>query len=149
MISIFDDTAKSSNKNQNCALLTEKKYAEYIQKINSLKSGAKKKVQVITIYAATLRYTQSRWSRQLICPVAVVGSKKYYVTTNELFDIQYGTHMSCGHGERDGICHEFHQLYKNITQGHIKIFLQLCKACGQKKSDIKKGVVAKPLFCDV
>jgi len=82
---------------------------------------------------------------KLICPVAEGGSVKYYVTANELFDILYRTHVSLGHGGRDRMCHEVHQRHKNITQGHIKIFLQFCEACEQKKSGSKKGVVVKPM----
>ena len=43
MKSKFDDAVKSSSKNQNCASSTAEKYAEYIGKINSFKSGAEKK----------------------------------------------------------------------------------------------------------
>lgn len=70
---------------------------------------------------------------------------KYYVTEDELFDILYNTHLSLGHGGRDRMNHQLTQRYKNITLTHIKIFLELCESCHQKKSGCKKGVVVKPM----
>lgn len=62
------------------------------------------------------------------------GDIKYYVTSEELFDILYDTHVRVtGHGGRDGMSHELNRFYKNITLAHISIFLRLCEICQQKK----------------
>ncbi|XP_071052347.1 KRAB-A domain-containing protein 2-like [Onthophagus taurus] len=84
---------------------------------------------------------------KLIVPMQENDSEViFYVTQEDLFDVLYDIHLAIGHGGRDRIIKELYKKYKNITQKHIKSFLNICEVCQQKKKSEKKGVVVKPLI---
>eukprot|EP00102_Acyrthosiphon_pisum_P014946 XP_008185264.1 PREDICTED: KRAB-A domain-containing protein 2-like [Acyrthosiphon pisum] len=60
-----------------------------------------------------------------------------------MFDILNSVHKSIGHGGRDRMLFELNKKYKNITQADVKLYLNLCIPCQQKKKSQQKGIVVK------
>jgi hypothetical protein len=57
---------------------------------------------------------------------------------NDMFDTLNNVHKSIGHGGRDRMLFELNKKYKNITQADVKLYLNLCIPCQQKKKSQKK-----------
>ncbi|XP_071051574.1 SCAN domain-containing protein 3-like [Onthophagus taurus] len=69
---------------------------------------------------------------KLIVPMQENDSEViFYVTQEDLFDVLYDIHLAIGHGGRDRMIKELNKKYKNITQKHIKSFLNICEGCQQ------------------
>eukprot|EP00102_Acyrthosiphon_pisum_P023247 XP_016660457.1 PREDICTED: KRAB-A domain-containing protein 2-like [Acyrthosiphon pisum] len=62
-----------------------------------------------------------------------------------MFDILNSVHKSIGHGGRDCMLFELNKKYKNITQADVKLYLDLCILCQEKKKSQKKDIVVKPM----
>ena len=79
---------------------------------------------------------------KLIVPVKSPESTiRFYVHTEEIFDILWTVHSNNGHGRRDIMEKDLNLKYKNITRPVIADFLEFCESCKGKKSKIKKGIV--------
>jgi len=82
------------NKNVNSTYLTKTEYDELISEVKQLKLKSRghkllKKYDVITVSDM----------EKLIVPVSNEGNDlKYYVLTEELFNIIHDTHLTIGHG---------------------------------------------------
>ena len=67
----------------------------------------------------------------------------HYVHTEELFNLLHDTHLKIGHGGHTWMEKELQTKYKNVTKEIITLYLQVCKLCETKLSNLKKGLVSK------
>ncbi|GIY69367.1 SCAN domain-containing protein 3 [Caerostris darwini] len=134
----------SKDSKLNSVLLTKRKYDSIIADVKRIKTSNKKesprdyriikKYDVLTVQGC----------EKLIVPrsdAAEEGVKKF-VHAEELFDVLDSTHQAVGHVGRHTMIKQLNALYKNVTQAQIKLFLDLCEPCQQKR---KKEMVAKPV----
>lgn len=70
---------------------------------------------------------------------------RYYVKSEELFDILNSTYIAIGHGGRDHMISEIKLKYCNITKETIMVFW-LCIDSHKKSSNPKRGLVFKPIL---
>ena len=82
---------------------------------------------------------------KLIVPIKETDTEVVFITKDDLFDVLYDTYLAIRHGGRDRMVKELNKKYKNITQGHIKSFLDNCETFQQKNKIGNKGVVVKPM----
>lgn len=70
---------------------------------------------------------------------------RYYVHIDEMYDELDRLHKKIGHGGRDKMAREAHQLFKNVSRTVIRDFIVGCENCELKRSNKKKGLVVKPI----
>ncbi len=74
------------------------------------------------------------------------GSNLEIVSIEQLFDVISDAHLSTGHGGRDILNDKIGKSYANVTKEQITSYLQLCETCQLKKSQVRKGIVVKPII---
>uniref|UniRef100_A0A8C5Q829 Integrase catalytic domain-containing protein n=1 Tax=Leptobrachium leishanense TaxID=445787 RepID=A0A8C5Q829_9ANUR len=110
----------SEHSKYNSILMTKRKYDTTIEDNHRIIQ----RYDVLTVQGC----------EKLIAPLSDARkSVTKFVHAEELFDILYSTHLSIGHGGRDRMIKQLNTLYNNITQGQIKMFLDLCDPCQQKR----------------
>jgi len=139
----YESIEKREYKN-NSAILSNEKYLNLISDVKNMKI---KKTQTCDYWLAkhydliTINGVET-----LIYPFNENNPNfKIYVMTGDMFDILSNVHKSIGYGGRDRMLFELNKKYKNITQADVKLYLNLCIPCQQKKKSQKKGIVVKPM----
>lgn len=74
------------------------------------------------------------------------GNIKYYLSSDELYDVIDAAHVAVGHGGRDRMLAETSKKYANITKEMICLYLSMCSVCHEKKTKKKRGLVSKPIL---
>lgn len=142
----FESLLNKRDLKENSSLLTREKLLSLIADVKKSKTSDKK---VPRDYWLLQHYDvlEVQGVEKLIVPVTnATPDVMFYCSSDSLFDILYETHLSIGHGGRDRMIKELNRRYKNITQNDIKIFLNFCESCQQKRKAGRKGVVVKPMI---
>lgn len=127
-------------KKGNSGFLSRVKYRELLRKVreSKLKTSGKKPDD----YQRLKRYdvTKVGDDDRLIFPASDAGSPvRFYVETEEIFDLINQAHLATGHGGRNRLLKELKKKYKNITCEEIMAYLNLCRTCRKKDKVAKKG----------
>ena len=84
---------------------------------------------------------------KLFAPVSEKRQEiNYYCAFENLFDILSDVHKELAHGGRDRMKKEVDRKYQNITGAKIKLILNLCKVCQEKRLGRRKGLIVKPIL---
>lgn len=133
-------------KKGNNRILTKEKYNNLLEKVKKSKSKVTGKSP--EDYQRLKRYDIIKVDEceKLIYPLNGESSNiRYYVHTEELFNIIHETHLSIGHGGRNRMMKELQKKYKNITCEEVMVYLNLCEYCQMKSKVSKKGIVVQPV----
>ncbi|XP_023214332.1 KRAB-A domain-containing protein 2-like, partial [Centruroides sculpturatus] len=135
-------------KGENNQIFTKSAYLSMIRKVKESKMKVTSKLP--EEYQRLRRYDVVSIGNleKLIMPVKEDNAIKYYVHTEEIFQILHDAHIAIGHGGRNRMEKELSTKYKNITREMIIIYLNLCEICQKKKNVPKKGLVVKPILCN-
>nr|XP_025842280.1 SCAN domain-containing protein 3 [Vulpes vulpes] len=133
------------NKSNNTKIFSKAKYCQLIREVKEAKAKARKE-SVDYRRLARFDVTLVQGNEKLIEAINGETDKvRYYLHSEELFDILHDTHLSIGHGGRTRMEKELQAKYKNITKEVIMLYLTLCKPCQQKNSKLKKVLTSKPI----
>ncbi|XP_008061971.1 SCAN domain-containing protein 3 [Carlito syrichta] len=133
------------NKSNNTKIFSKAKYCQLIREVKEAKAKAKKE-SVDYRRLARFDVILVQGKEKLIEAVNGETDKiRYYLHSEDLFDILHDTHLSIGHGGRTRMEKELQAKYKNITKEVIMLYLTLCKPCQQKNSKLKKVLTSKPI----
>ena len=69
-----------------------------------------------------------------------------FLNDEEVFDELHELHVEKGHGGRDIMKKEVGDKFANVTQEMIMAFLACCESCTNKRGNVKKGLVIKPIL---
>ncbi|XP_019840917.2 SCAN domain-containing protein 3 isoform X2 [Bos indicus] len=133
------------NKSNNTKIFSKAKYCQLIREVKEAK--AKEKKESID-YRRLARFDVIivQGHEKLIEAINGETDKiRFYLHSEDLFDILHDTHLSTGHGGRTRMEKELQAKYKNITKEVIMLYLTLCKPCQQKHSKLKKVLTSKPI----
>nr|XP_027777949.2 SCAN domain-containing protein 3 [Marmota flaviventris] len=131
------------NKSNNTKIFSKAKYCQLIREVKEAKAKAKKES---VDYRRLARFDVNlvHGKEKLIEAINGETDKiRYYLHSEDLFDILHDTHLSIGHGGRTRMEKELQAKYKNITKEVIMLYLTLCKPCQQKNSKLKKVLTSK------
>uniref|UniRef100_A0A8C3WE45 SCAN domain containing 3 n=1 Tax=Catagonus wagneri TaxID=51154 RepID=A0A8C3WE45_9CETA len=133
------------NKSNNTKIFSKGKYCQLIREVKEAKAKAKKEsVDYRRLARFDVKLVQGH--EKLIEAINGETDKiRYYLHSEDLFDILHDTHLSIGHGGRTRMEKELQAKYKNITKEVIMLYLTLCKPCQQKNSKLKKVLTSKPI----
>nr|XP_012597542.1 SCAN domain-containing protein 3 isoform X2 [Microcebus murinus] len=133
------------NKSNNTKIFSKAKYCQLIREVKEAKAKAKKE-SVDYRRLARFDVILVQGNEKLIEAINGETDKiRYYLHSEDLFDILHDTHLSIGHGGRTRMEKELQAKYKNITKEVIMLYLTLCKPCQQKNSKLKKVLTSKPI----
>ncbi|KAG8505910.1 SCAN domain-containing protein 3, partial [Galemys pyrenaicus] len=133
------------SKSNNTKIFSKAKYCQLIKEVKEAKAKAKKE-SVDYRRLARFDVILVQGNEKLIEAINGETDKiRYYLHSEDLFDILHNTHLSIGHGGRTRMEKELQAKYKNITKEVIMLYLTLCKPCQQKNSKLKKVLTSKPL----
>lgn len=133
------------NKSNNTKIFSKAKYCQLIREVKEAKAKAKKE-SVDYRRLARFDVILVQGNEKLIEAINGETDKiRYYLHSEDLFDILHDTHLSIGHGGRTRMEKELQAKYKNITKEVIMLYLTLCKLCQQKNSKLKKVLASKPI----
>ncbi|XP_007954681.1 SCAN domain-containing protein 3 [Orycteropus afer afer] len=133
------------NKSNNTKIFSKAKYCQLIREVKEAKAKAKKE-SVDYRRLARFDVILVQGNEKLIEAVnEETGKIRYYLHSEDLFDILHDTHLSIGHGGRTRMEKELQAKYKNITKEVIMLYLALCKPCQQKNSKPKKVPTVQPI----
>ncbi|XP_032126271.1 SCAN domain-containing protein 3 [Sapajus apella] len=133
------------NKSNNTKIFSKAKYCQLIKEVKEAKAKAKKE-SVDYRRLARFDVILVQGNEKLIEAINGETDKiRYYLHSEDLFDILHDTHLSIGHGGRTRMEKELQAKYKNITKEVIMLYLTLCKPCQQKNSKLKKVLASKPI----
>ncbi|XP_012501552.1 PREDICTED: SCAN domain-containing protein 3 [Propithecus coquereli] len=133
------------NKSNNTKIFSKAKYCQLIREVKEAKAKAKKE-SVDYRRLARFDVILVQGNERLIEAINGETDKiRYYLHSEDLFDILHDTHLSIGHGGRTRMEKELQAKYKNITKEVIMLYLTLCKPCQQKNSKLKKVLISKPI----
>lgn len=133
------------NKSNNTKIFSKAKYCQLIREVKEAK--AKEKKESID-YRRLARFDVIivQGHEKLIEAINGETDKiRFYLHSEDLFDILHDTHLSIGHGGRTRMEKELQAKYKNITKEVIMLYLTLCKPCQQKNSKLKKVLTSKSI----
>ncbi|XP_058440561.1 SCAN domain-containing protein 3 isoform X2 [Marmota monax] len=131
------------NKSNNTKIFSKAKYCQLIREVKEAKAKAKKE-SVDYRRLARFDVILVHGKEKLIEAINGKTDKiRYYLQSEDLFDILHDTHLSIGHGGRTRMEKELQAKYKNITKEVIMLYLTLCKPCQQKNSKLKKVLTSK------
>ncbi|XP_023597184.1 SCAN domain-containing protein 3-like [Trichechus manatus latirostris] len=133
------------NKSNNPKIFSKAKYCQLIREVKEAKAKAKKES---LDYRRLARFDVIlvQGNEKLIEAVnGETGKIRYYLPSEDLFDILHDTHLSIGHGGRTRMEKELQAKYKNITKEVIMLYLTLCKPCQQKNPKPKKVLTSQPI----
>ncbi|XP_021116453.1 SCAN domain-containing protein 3-like isoform X4 [Heterocephalus glaber] len=133
------------NKSNNTKIFSKAKYCQLIREVKDAKAKAKQE-SVDYRWLARFDVILVQGNVKLIEAINGETDKvRYYLHSEDLFDILHDTHLSIGHGGRTRMEKELQAKYKNITKEVIMLYLTLCKPCQQKNSKLKKVLTSKPI----
>ncbi|XP_011280330.2 SCAN domain-containing protein 3 isoform X1 [Felis catus] len=133
------------NKSNNTKIFSKAKYCQLIREVKEAKAKARKE-SVDYRRLARFDVILVQGNEKLIEAINGDTDKvRYYLHSEELFDILHNTHLSIGHGGRTRMEKELQAKYKNITKEVIMLYLTLCGPCQQKHSKLKKVLTSKPI----
>uniref|UniRef100_F1S1Q2 SCAN domain containing 3 n=1 Tax=Sus scrofa TaxID=9823 RepID=F1S1Q2_PIG len=133
------------NKSNNTKIFSKAKYCQLIREVKEAKAKAKKE-SVDYRRLARFDVILVQGHEKLIEAINGETNKiRYYLHSEDLFDILHDTHLSIGHGGRTRMEKELQAKYKNITKEVIMLYLTLCKPCQQKNSKLRKVLTSKPI----
>nr|XP_025714346.1 SCAN domain-containing protein 3 [Callorhinus ursinus] len=133
------------NKSNNTKIFSKAKYCQLIREVKEAKAKARKE-SVDSRRLARFDVILVQGNERLIEAINGETDKvRYYLHSEELFDILHDTHLSIGHGGRTRMEKELQAKYKNITKEVIMLYLTLCRSCQQKNSKLKKVLTSKPM----
>ncbi|XP_039113481.1 SCAN domain-containing protein 3 isoform X1 [Hyaena hyaena] len=133
------------NKSNNTKIFSKAKYCQLIQEVKEAKAKARKE-SVDYRRLARFDVILVQGNEKLIEALNGETDKvRYYLHSEELFDILHHTHLSIGHGGRTRMEKELQAKYKNITKEVIMLYLTLCRPCQQKHSKLKKVLTSNPI----
>lgn len=72
-------------------------------------------------------------------------SPKYYVHTDEIFDVIKRAHIQTGHGGRDKMLKTLVSKYANITCDAVNLYKEFSISTKKRKRPTTKGVVVHPI----
>ncbi|XP_058141430.1 SCAN domain-containing protein 3 [Dasypus novemcinctus] len=131
------------NKSNNTKIFSKAKYCQLIREVKEAKAKAKKE-SVDYRRLARFDVVLVQGNEKLIEAINGGTDKiRYYLHSEDLFDILHDTHLSIGHGGRTRMEKELQAKYKNITKEVIMLYLTLCKPCQQKNSKPKKVLTSQ------
>ncbi|XP_032254826.1 SCAN domain-containing protein 3 isoform X2 [Phoca vitulina] len=133
------------NKSNNTKIFSKAKYCQLIREVKEAKVKARKE-SVDYRRLARFDVILVQGNEKLIEAINGETDKvRYYLHSEELFDILHDTHLSIGHGGRTRMEKELQAKYKNITKEVIMLYLTLCRPCQQKNSKLQKVLTSKPM----
>ncbi|XP_047591129.1 SCAN domain-containing protein 3 isoform X1 [Lutra lutra] len=133
------------NKSNNTKIFSKAKYCQLIREVKEAKAKARKE-SVDYRRLARFDVILVQGNEKLIEATNGETDKvRYYLHSEELFDILHDTHLSIGHGGRTRMEKELQAKYRNITKEVIMLYLTLCGACQQKNVKLKKVLTSKPM----
>lgn len=132
-----------SKKSSHYNVLSSEQYLELVEQVEDAEKSEKK-----------TPLQQRRWKRFAVLKIGDVkkliarseGNIKYYLPSDELYDVIDAAHVAVGHGGRDRMLAETSKKYANITKEMIGLYLSMCSVCHQKKTKKKRGLVSKPIL---
>ncbi|XP_037699832.1 SCAN domain-containing protein 3 isoform X2 [Choloepus didactylus] len=131
------------NKSNNTKIFSKAKYCQLIREVKEAKAKAKKE-SVDYRRLARFDVILVQGNEKLIEAINGETDKiRYYLHSEDLFDILHDTHLSIGHGGRTRMEKELQAKYKNITKEVIMLYLTLCKPCQQKNSKPRKVLTSQ------
>ncbi|XP_018330198.1 KRAB-A domain-containing protein 2-like [Agrilus planipennis] len=134
-----------TTKNQNSQIFTRAVYLNKVEKVKQSKAKQAGKQPQDYHRLRTYDVTSVGNEERLIVPIKEGDSMtKYYVYTEEIFQILHETHLAIGHGGRNRMEKELSNKYKNITREIIVIYLNLCKVCQKRMNVSKKDFEVDP-----
>ncbi|XP_061254644.1 SCAN domain-containing protein 3-like isoform X1 [Bos javanicus] len=133
------------NKSNNTKIFSKAKYCQLIREVKEAKAKEKKEsIEYRRLARFDVIIVQGH--EKLIEAINGETDKiRFYLHSEDLFDILHDTHLSTGHGGRTRMEKELQAKYKNITKEVIMLYLTLCKPCQQKHSKLKKVLTSKPI----
>uniref|UniRef100_A0A8C0VXM4 SCAN domain-containing protein 3 n=1 Tax=Castor canadensis TaxID=51338 RepID=A0A8C0VXM4_CASCN len=133
------------NKSSNSKMFSKAKYCQLIREVKEAKTKTKKE-SVDYRRLAKFDVVLVHGDEKLIEAVTDVrGRRRYYLHSEDVFDILHDTHLSIGHGGCARMEKVLQAKYKNITKEAIMLYLTLCKPCQQKPSKFKRALTSKPI----
>ncbi|XP_045656569.1 SCAN domain-containing protein 3 [Ursus americanus] len=133
------------NKSNNTKIFSKAKYCQLVREVKEAKAKARKD-SVDSRRLARFDVILVQGNEKLIEAVNGETDKvRYYLHSEELFDILHDTHLSIGHGGRTRMEKELQAKYRNITKEVIMLYLTLCRPCQQKNSKLKKVLTSEPM----
>lgn len=133
------------NKSNNTKIFSKAKYCQLVREVKEAKAKARKD-PVDSRRLARFDVILVQGNEKLIEAVNGETDKvRYYLHSEELFDILHDTHLSIGHGGRTRMEKELQAKYRNITKEVIMLYLTLCRPCQQKNSKLKKVLTSEPM----
>ncbi|CAF4046187.1 unnamed protein product [Rotaria sordida] len=131
---------KLKNKSLNNPFFSPERYNQTIELINNakLKSNAQRSDQEVSLlktYDVINVGTQQKLVKNINSSEG--NLIKYYVTSDEIFDIIQNAHTAIGHRGIKYTMKEIKKKYINITEKQIKLFLSGCYECKVKRSKPK------------
>lgn len=122
----------SSKHEANSSLMKRERYEEMIKTINAIKEKPIKTafdLQKLRRFDVIFVGNEEK----LIYPMSEANPTiKYYVCTDEVFEIIHAMHTDMRHPGRDKLQRELQKYYKNITSESIMIYNNLCDGCSTK-----------------
>ena len=135
-----------ASKSQNTKIFSKLQYSEMIQKVKISKANKNKKPEDYHRLRRYDVYCDVMEREKLIAPPKQGSVAKFYVNTEEIFEILHETHVSIGHGGRNKMEKTIHSKYKNITREMIGIYLSLCKTCGKRHNASRKSAAENSIL---
>lgn len=133
-----------SRRAKNSTLFTKIEYQQIIDEIETAKATTTKKTSSQYRKLNKYQVIEYKGGQKLATkPSNEQSPVKYYVHSEEIFDILWTLHEQKGHARRDVMIPEL-AIYENIPRTVLELFLNLCTSCLAKKK--KKGIVTKPLL---
>ncbi|KAK2715839.1 hypothetical protein QYM36_010414 [Artemia franciscana] len=148
---LFDDQLRELilSKGQNSQIFTKSAYLDMIEKVKISKNKVSNKKPEDYQRLRRFDIVSIGEEERLIVPASGGNVMRFYVHTEEIFQILHSTHVSIGHGGRNQMVNVLKLRYKNITREMIVTYLNLCVTCERKHSVSKKNLVARPSLSSV
>lgn len=134
---------------------SRQKYRDLVDEVMSYRGAEAKKIPRTYWLMKHYDVLTVQGADRLIVPITRQGEGvRYYVHDEELFSVLREAHLAIGHGGRDRMKKHVQRKYVNVTRAEIRLFLQLCVPCRQKRKSGHKSITTttttKPmLFCSL
>ena len=126
----------TKNDSSNNPLFTLDRYNQTIELINSAKlklysDRSEQEISLLKTYDVINAGNQQKLVKKINS--SEVGTVKYYVPFDDLFDVIQGVHVLIGHRGINNTMKEIKKKYANITEKQVKLFISGCYECKIKK----------------
>lgn len=150
--SVFDNRLNEllRSKKENTQILTKGAYLNMIEKVKYSKT--KRCSKLPEEYQRLRRYdvVSVNGIEKLIVPMKQDDNfVKYFVHTEEIFEILHDTHISLGHAGRNRMAEELKYKFKNITREMIALYLSLCFICQRRHGNSRRNLVLPVVYNEV